>query len=302
MKLLLLGKNGQVGWELQRSLSALGELVALGSRDVDLLDLDGLRACVREHSPDILVNAAAYTTVDKAESEPERAYRVNAEAVAVLAQEIARIDGLLVHYSTDYVFDGRKLDPYVEEDTPSPINVYGSSKLEGERCIRETNVAHLIFRTSWVYGLHGSNFPKAILRRASEQGELRIVADQFGVPTSAELIADVTALAVHQWARSDGDRAEYQGTFHLVAAGRTNWHAYALQLLEFARARGVKLRACPEAIIPIPASEHPSPAARPRNSSLCTDKLSRQLGLDLPDWRQHLKRFVDDIAMIGESS
>lgn len=302
MKLLLLGKNGQVGWELQRSLSALGELVALGRQDVDFLDLEGLRACVREHSPDILVNAAAYTVVDKAESEPELAYRVNAEAVAVLAQEIARIDGLLVHYSTDYVFDGRKPDPYVEEDTPSPLNVYGSSKLEGERRVRETNVAHLIFRTSWVYGLHGSSFPKAILRRAREQNELRIVADQFGVPTSAELIADVTALAVHQWARSDGDRAEYHGTYHLASAGRTNWHAYALQLLEFAQTRGMKLRARPEVVVPIPASEYASAAMRPCNSSLCTDKLVRKFGLDLPNWRQHLKRFVDEISMIGELS
>jgi len=302
MKLLLLGKDGQVGWELQRALSPLGRVIALGRRAADLDDLDTLRRCIREHRPDVVVNAAAYTAVDKAESEPQQAYRRNAEAVGALAEEVEELGALLVHYSTDYVFDGRKLGAYEEDDEPNPLNVYGSSKLQGERRIRDTKARHLIFRTSWVYAVRGVNFPRSILRLAREREELRVVADQSGAPTSAQLIADVSAIALYRCLRAPADGEGLFGTYHLTASGTTNWHAYAVELLSLAEARGMKFKAHADAVRPITAAEYPLAAKRPANSSLSNRKLSRVFGLELPDWRHHLARFVDEVSAIGEAS
>ena len=219
MKTLLLGKNGQVGWELQRSLAPLGELIAYGSAQLDITDREALRRIVHEARPDMIVNAAAYTAVDKAESEPERARQVNAEAVETLAEEAARLGAWLVHYSTDYVFDGTKQGPYFEDDATQPLSVYGKTKLDGEQAIRARHDLHLIFRTSWVYAARGGNFPKTMLRLARERPGLKIVADQHGAPTSAELLADITALALHQIRSEPDDAHPLAGTYHVVAAG-----------------------------------------------------------------------------------
>ena len=228
MKILLLGKNGQVGWELQRALAPLGELVALdrqGGEGLcgDLADLDGLRQTIRSVSPNVLVNAAAYTAVDKAESEPERAELINAKASQVMAQEMLKLDGWLLHYSTDYVFNGGGVKPWKEDDLTGPLNHYGVTKLQGEKAIAQTGCKHLIFRTSWVYAARGANFAKTMLRLAAERDQLNVIADQFGAPTGAELIADVTAHAL----RSAMNNPALAGVYHLAAAGEVSWHGYA---------------------------------------------------------------------------
>ncbi len=291
MNILLLGANGQVGWELQRSLAPLGNLVACGRADADLSDLDRLRNVVRGARPDVIVNAAAYTAVDKAESEPELAKRVNATAVGVLAEEIARTRGLLVHYSTDYVFDGKKAAAYVETDAANPISCYGRSKFEGEEAIRAAGARHLIFRTSWVYAPRGKNFPRTILNLARTRPSLTVVADQIGAPTSAELIADVTALALTRL----GQAPDLAGTYHLTAAGATNWHAYAQLLLHLAAGKGYALRATPDAVQPIATADYPTPAKRIANSRLATDKLRTAFGLTLPSWDAGLVRFLEEL-------
>ncbi|HZR02081.1 MAG TPA: dTDP-4-dehydrorhamnose reductase [Burkholderiales bacterium] len=294
MKLLLLGKDGQVGWELGRALSPLGELVACGRREVDLTDLGALRQHVRHVRPDVVVNAAAYTAVDRAESEPDMAYRVNAEAVRVLAEEAARLGALLVHYSTDYVFSGNQDSAYVEDDETAPLSVYGASKLQGELNIRQAAARHLIFRTSWVYAARGTNFAKTILRLAREREELRIVADQHGAPTSAEFIADATALALH--GLMNDRMSQWFGTYHLSASGSTSWFEYAVHLLTLAQARGMRLKVEPQEVRAISTSEYPVAAKRPAYAVLNCDKLARVFGLQLPDWRYHLSRFVDEIS------
>jgi dTDP-4-dehydrorhamnose reductase len=299
MKILLLGKNGQVGWELQRALAPLGELIALGRQEADLEDHESLRRIVRDTQPGAIVNAGAYTAVDKAESEPDKARRINAEAPGVLAEEARRLNAWLVHYSTDYVFDGRKSSPYDENDEAGPLSVYGRTKLEGEQAIGHAGPAHLIFRTSWVYAARGGNFAKTMLRLAKERDQLKVVADQHGAPTSAELIADVTALALYR-ALQAGDAAQsLSGTYHLAAAGETSWHGYAQHVIAAARARGVALKAAPEAVLPIGTEAYPTPAARPKNSRLNTAKLSGAFGLQLPDWRYHVQRLMDEIAAQG---
>lgn len=295
MRILLLGKDGQVGWELQRSLAPLGELVAFGRQEADLEDLDALRQCVRRHAPDVIVNAAAYTAVDKAESEPEKTHRINAEAVGVLAEEANKANAWLVHYSTDYVFDGTKSSAYREDDPTGPLSVYGKTKLEGEQRIRQHHAKHLIFRTSWVYGARGGNFAKTILRLAKEKDELNIIADQHGAPTSAELIADVTALALYR-TRQAGNNVTLAGTYHLVARGATTWHGYAQHLLSLAQAKGVELRVGPETIHPIPTEAYPLPAKRPQNSLMDTTNLSNTFNLQLPDWRYHMQRLMDELV------
>jgi dTDP-4-dehydrorhamnose reductase len=295
-KILLLGKDGQVGWELQRSLAPLGELVAYGRQQANFEDLDALRSLVRELAPDIIVNAAAYTAVDKAESEPERARRINVEAVGILAEEASRLNAWLVHYSTDYVFDGSKATPYTEDDRTHPLSVYGRTKLEGEQSIQACHRGHLIFRTSWVYGVRGSNFAKTMLRLAQEREELKVVADQFGAPTSAALIADVTALALHRVMNMPGDADALAGVYHLVAGGRTSWHQYAQYVMELALARGMELKVQAHAVQPIAATAYPTPAERPYNSCLATDKLQRAFQVHLPDWRQHVQGFMDEIT------
>jgi dTDP-4-dehydrorhamnose reductase len=236
--------------------------------------------------------------VDKAESEPEKAHAINAEAVSVLADEANRLDAWLVHYSTDYIFDGEKATAYEEDDLPNPLSVYGRTKWQGEQAIRERHAKHLIFRTSWVYTARGSNFVKTILRLAKEREKLSVVADQFGAPTSAELLADMTALALHQISR-DERPAALAGTYHLVAQGETTWHAYARYVVKTAKECGVVVKAGPEEILPISTEAYVLPARRPRNSRLSTAKLSRTFGVQLPDWQDHVRRAIEELTSRG---
>ena len=300
MKIALFGKEGQVGWELQRSLAIVGDLRATEQDELDFERLDTLRDWIRWHRPGVIVNAAAYTAVDQAESEPEKARRINAEAVGVMAEEANRLDAWLVHYSTDYVFDGMKPAPYEEGDKANPLSVYGRTKWEGEEAIRSCHDRHMIFRTSWVFASRGKNFIKTILRLAREREVLNIVADQWGAPTSAELLADVTALALHRVCGGE-PLPHPSGTYHLVAAGETNWCEYARYVLALARERGVSLKATPQAVAPIPTEAYPLPATRPKNSRLSTAKVSQAFGLRLPDWRYHVRRAVDELIAQGGS-
>lgn len=293
MKILLLGKNGQVGWELQRALAPLGEVVALDRHGAlglcgDLSDLHALRATVDTVAPDVIVNAAAYTAVDKAEGDIGPATRINAAAPSVLAQAAAERGALLVHYSTDYVFDGSGTRPWQEDDVTGPLSVYGRSKLDGENAIRASACAHLILRTSWVYAARGGNFARTILRLAAERERLTVIADQFGAPTGADLIADVTAHAV----RAVRSRPELLGTYHLAAAGETCWHGYAAFVIDEARRHGVALQV--DEIEPIPTSAYPTAAARPHNSRLNTTRLCNAFALFLPAWQTGVRRMLDE--------
>ncbi|MBD9563414.1 dTDP-4-dehydrorhamnose reductase [Pseudomonas sp. PDM09] len=294
MKILLLGKNGQVGWELQRSLAPLGELIALDRHPVDglsgdLSDLDALRATIRQVKPDVIVNAAAYNAVDKAESETELADLVNGQASQVMAQEALSLNAWLIHYSTDYVFSGQGYTPWQEDDAVGPINHYGASKLAGEQAIVRSGCKHLIFRTSWVYSSRGNNFAKTMLRLAKERETLAVIADQIGAPTGAELIADVTAHAIAQVKQ----RPELSGIYHLVADGEVSWHGYASLVIEFARKHGEQLVV--KAVNPIEASAYPAPARRPLNSRLNTKKLRESFSLNLPDWQGGVTRMLMEV-------
>ena len=293
MKILLFGKNGQVGWELQRSLAPLGELVALDadSRELcgDFTDLDGLIQTIRAVAPDVIVNAAAHTAVDKAESEPELVRTINALAPGMLAREAQRCNAWLIHYSTDYVFDGSGDRPWRETDSTAPLSVYGATKLEGEQLIRQSGCKHLIFRTSWVYGARGGNFAKTMLRLAQERDQLTVINDQIGAPTGADLLADVTAHAIR------AARPELSGLYHLVAAGETSWHGYAGFVLDHARRAGIALKVAPEAIQPVPTSAFPTPAKRPLNSRLDTAKLRSAFGLTLPMWQNGVARMLAEV-------
>jgi dTDP-4-dehydrorhamnose reductase len=285
-KILVTGKNGQVGWELQRTLAPLGQLIALDAEDMDLSDADAIRRKVREIAPHIIVNPAAHTAVDNAESEPDLAMAINGTAAGVLAEEAKQLDALLIHYSTDYVFDGTKASPYVESDTPNPQSVYGKTKLAGEQAIQAVGGKHLILRTSWVYGVHGGNFVKTILRLAKERSELRIVADQYGAPTWARLLATSTAQVI------DGYSAEKSGVYHLTPHGRTNWHEFAEEIVRLARQYDDALKDKPLVIHPIATHEYPLPAKRPANSSLSTEKVHQTFGLELPQWEKDLAECV----------
>lgn len=296
MKILLLGKDGQVGWELQRALVPLGTLVAAGRHEANLENLDELSRYIRFHHPDIIVNAAAYTAVGKAESEPDKAQLINAEVVKVLAEEGRRLGAWLVHFSTDYVFDGDKSSPYAEDDATGPLSIYGKTKLAGEQAIRDACDWYLIFRTSWVYASRGGNFAKIMLRLAKEREQLRVVADQYGAPTSAELIADVTALAICRLAQT-AETISLAGTYHLIASGETSWHGYAQYVLSLAQARGISLRTVPAVVEAISTAEYPTPAVRPRNSRLSAAKLTETFGFYLPDWRYHVQRLVDELVV-----
>ncbi|UVL12731.1 dTDP-4-dehydrorhamnose reductase [Pseudomonas atacamensis] len=294
MKILLLGKNGQVGWELQRSLAPLGELVALDRHSVDglsgdLSDLESLRATIRQVKPNVIVNAAAYTAVDKAESETELADRVNALASGVMAEEAASLGAWLVHYSTDYVFSGQGLAPWQETDAVTPVNHYGASKLAGEQAIIASGCKHLIFRTSWVYGARGNNFAKTMLRLAKDRETLSVIADQIGAPTGADLIADVTALTIQQVLR----RPELAGLYHLAAAGEVSWHGYASHVIDFAKAQGEELAVT--TVNPIETTAYPTPARRPLNSRLNTQKLRDNFSLHLPDWQSGVTRMLREV-------
>lgn len=292
MKILLLGKDGQVGHELRHALSSLGELVACGRSEADLTRTDELVTLVWRERPDVIVNAAAYTAVDKAESEPDLAARINAHAVAVLAREAKAVDAWLVHYSTDYVFDGERQGAYREDDPTTPLNVYGRTKLAGEDAIQASGCRYLVFRTSWVYGTHGHNFVKTILRLAAERDELNVVVDQRGAPTSAELIAAVTARAIT--AAVGG--AMPPGIYHLAPTGETTWHGFAQRIVRLACRAGLALRLTSEGVRPIATEAYPTPARRPRNSRLDTSRLADVLGLTLPDWRDDVSRTVERLV------
>ena len=289
--LLLFGANGQVGWELQRSLTWLGDVVPVGRKQVDLLDAQAIRACIEQVRPQAIINAAAYTAVDQAESEPELAQAVNTQAPAVMAEAAAVRDIPLVHYSTDYVYDGRKPGPYVEDDATAPLSVYGRTKLAGDQAVTRSGCPHLILRTTWVYAARGHNFIRTILRLAGEREMLRIVADQVGAPTSAELIADITALALREL---QADRLE-GGIYHCAAAGRISWHGYAQYIVEQAARLGQRLKLAPEDIEPIPTSDYPLPAARPANSVLDCGRLQNDLHITLPDWQVHVARTLKEL-------
>ncbi len=293
LKILLLGKNGQVGHELCRTLPALGSMVALDYPEIDFERTADLAALVDREAPDVVVNAAAYTAVDRAEAEPDRARMVNADAVAALAAAVARRGALLVHYSTDYVFDGTKTGPYVETDAPAPLGVYGATKLAGERAAAAAG-RHYVLRTSWVYGVHGANFVRTILRLARERDELRVVDDQTGAPTAAALLADMTARLIDRATRTGA--APETGIYHAVPGGHTTWHGFARFILERARDRGLPLRVQPEAVEAIPSSAYPTPARRPHNSRLDTGKLTAALGVALPAWQDDAAPVVDALA------
>ncbi len=301
MRILLLGKGGQLGWELQRALAPLGELVALDRAGADglvgdLTDLTGLVRTVRRLRPQLIVNAAAYTAVDRAESEPELAQRINAEAPGVLAQVAAELGAALVHYSTDYVFDGSGSAAWKESDAPAPLNAYGRSKLAGEQAIAASGCRHLILRTSWVYGRRGGNFAQTMLRLAREREELSVIDDQIGAPTGADLLADVTAHAIrHLLPPQRRNDLTPWGIYHVAAAGETSWCGYARYLLAQAQAAGVALKAGPQQVRPIPSSAYPTPARRPLNSQLDTSRLQNTFGLTLPPWQQGVARLLADI-------
>jgi len=292
MKILLFGKGGQVGWELQRSLSPLGELVALDHDSSnycgDFSNLSGLVETVKDVKPDVIVNAAAHTAVDKAESEPDLVRTLNALAPGVLAQEAAHHGAWLVHYSTDYVFDGSGTRAWTESDTPAPLNVYGQTKLEGEQLIQAACRQHLIFRTSWVYAARGGNFAKTMLRLAQERERLTVIDDQFGAPTGAELLADVSAHAIAQVLR----RAQDAGLYHLVAAGETSWHAYASYVIAQAKLLRPDLKITADEIQPVASNAFVTAARRPLNSRLNTSKLQNTFGLKLPRWQEGVSRML----------
>lgn len=294
MQILLTGKSGQVGFELQRSLAPLGAVVAVGAKEVDLADADAIRHWIRRIKPDVIVNPAAYTAVDKAESESELAYAINAVAPGVIGEEAQRLGALVVHYSTDYVFDGHRVSAYLETDPTDPQSVYGASKREGELALQEAVSRHLILRTSWVVGAHGNNFAKTMLRLAAERDKLAVVADQWGAPTSAALLADVTAQLIRQWWREASNSFPY-GLYHVVAGGETNWCDYARFVIAEAVASGKSLHVAPEAIEAITSADYPTPARRPANSRLDTQKFRDTFGLALPHWQQGLFHILQQI-------
>jgi dTDP-4-dehydrorhamnose reductase len=295
MNILLFGKGGQLGWELQRSLAALGALTALDFDSIDLCgdfsNPEGLAQTIRQVRPNVIVNAAAHTAVDKAESEPELVRTINALSPGVIAREAKALGASVLHYSTDYVFNGSGDTPWQENDAPGPLNVYGRTKLEGEQLIRNSGAAYLIFRTSWVYAARGGNFAKTMLRLAGERDRLTVIDDQIGAPTGAELLADVSAHAL----RTLAQRPEVSGLYHLAAAGATSWHGYATFVIEHARRAGLPVKVVGDAIAPVPTTAFPTPAQRPLNSRLNTRLVQSTFGLQLPPWQQGVARMLDEI-------
>jgi len=293
MKLLLTGKNGQIGFELRRTLAPLGEVVAVGTDECDLSNQEAIRQLIRTVRPDVIVNPAAYTAVDKAESESELAHAVNAEAPLIIGEEAARLGAFVVHYSTDYVFDGFKQDAYTEADAANPQCVYGQTKCDGELALAAAHPCHLILRTSWVVGVHGNNFAKNMLRLAAERDSLSVVADQWGAPTSAALLADLTAHLIRQ--QQAGRENFPYGLYHAVAGGETNWCDYARFVIAQALAAGKPMKAGPESIQAISTVDYPTPAKRPANSRLDATLFKNTFGLELPHWRQGLQHILEQI-------
>lgn len=289
MKILLTGKNGQVGWELQRTLMTLGEIIALDRNTLDLSNPDSIRRIIRETKPDLIVNSAAYTAVDKAESEPELAMTINGVAPGIIAEEAKRLNAAVIQYSTDYVFDGTKTDPYTEDDKPNPLSVYGKTKLAGENIIQEADVPHLILRTSWVYGLHGRNFLRTILKLGREQSELKIINDQYGAPTWSRTLAESTAQIISQFIDTSGINKEMikhkSGTYHITAGGETTWYGFAKAILE--KVRNSTACKIPN-LLPISTDEYVTPAKRPHNSILSNEKIMNTFGIAQSDWEEYL--------------
>ena len=304
MRILLLGCGGQVGWELRRSLAPLGEVVALDFNTpgpaeapdlkADFTDPAQVAEIVRRVRPDVIVNSAAHTAVDKAEGEPEVARLINAMTPGLVAQAAAEIGALLVHYSTDYVFDGSGSEAREESAVTAPLNVYGQTKLEGEQLVQASGCRHLIFRTSWVYAARGGNFAKTMLKLAAERDALKVIADQHGAPTGADLLADVTAHAIRSVSQPGGDAR--LGLYHLVASGETTWHAYACHVIGWARSQGLPVKVAAEAIEAVPTTAYPTPAKRPHNSRLATRRLQEAFGLSLPHWQRGVDRMLTEIS------
>jgi dTDP-4-dehydrorhamnose reductase len=292
MKILLTGKNGQVGFELQRKLSALGEVIATDREDLDLTNPEAIRQFIDQMKPDIIINSAAYTAVDKAESEYDLAYLINATAPEVLASMAAELDIPLIHFSTDYVFDGLKKEAYVETDSTNPQSVYGKTKCEGEEKVR-THTKHIILRTSWVFGVHGNNFLKTILRLITEKESLNIVSDQWGSPTSSSMLADVTFGIVDTIFKNK--KFYDYGTYHVTSDGETNWHQYASLIANELLKLNVRIKCMPSKILPILTSDYPTAARRPLNSKLYTDKLKKTFMLELPHWESEVKKFLREV-------
>ncbi|HOL65749.1 MAG TPA: dTDP-4-dehydrorhamnose reductase [Accumulibacter sp.] len=294
MRILLTGKNGQLGFELTRTLAPLGDIFAVDVAECNLADEQSIRRLVHDLQPAVIVNAAAYTAVDKAESESAVARAINAEAPGILGSEAAKIGALLIHYSTDYIFDGNKPEPYRENDQPNPQNTYGSTKFAGELALASANPHHLILRTSWVVGVHGSNFAKTVLRLAAERDTLSIVADQIGAPTSASLLADVSAHLVRQYQR-EGSKGYPFGTYHVTAAGETSWYDYARFVLTRAIDSGKNIKVQPADIKPISTREYLAAAKRPANSRLDTTLFRETFGLLLPNWQLGLDHILQQV-------
>jgi dTDP-4-dehydrorhamnose reductase len=294
VKILLFGCNGQVGWELQRALAPLGELVALDfdsqGLSADFSRPEGLASTVRAVAPQVIVNAAAHTAVDKAESEPDLAMTLNAVAPGILADEAAALDAWLVHYSTDYVFDGSGSLPRGENAPTGPLNVYGQTKLQGEDLVRASGCHHLILRTSWVYAARGGNFARTMLRLAAERDELKVIDDQVGAPTGADLLADVTAHALHSALREPA----LAGTYHAVAAGETSWHGYSQVVIDWAREHRLPVKVAPNRVLPVPTSAYPTPARRPLNSRLDMQRFQEAFKLTMPPWRNGVLRMLTE--------
>lgn len=288
-RILLIGRIGQLGWELRRTLAPLGQITCVDFPEIDLSSADSLRKWVRQSQPRIVINAAAYTAVDKAESEPELAQKINGLAPGILAEEAKRRGALMVHYSTDYIFDGSKTEPYVETDAPNPLGAYGRSKLAGDEAVRAVGGAHLLFRLCWVYGARGQNFMLTMMRLARERDKLRVVSDQVGCPTWSRMIAEATALALKQTIAAD-DIGAFTGTYHLAASGHTSWHGFASAIVRLMPEDGKKCTS----VEPIKTAEYPTPAKRPAYSVLSCEKLQRTFGLQLPDWEESLKQVLEN--------
>lgn len=294
MKILLFGKNGQVGWEIHRSLIPLGDVIALGREDADFTDPESLRSLVRTYNPDVIVNAVAYTAVDKAEEDEEAATIINSRAPGVLAEEALKLNALLVHYSTDYVFDGASSDPYLETDQTSPVSVYGRTKLAGEQVVQSSGCDYVLLRTSWVYASRGHNFLLTILKLAMEREELKIVFDQVGSPTSARLIADTTLVILQQSIKERLQGQFSSGLYHLTASGSTSWHGFAREIIEVAQDKyspQLKIKA----LYGIPSSDYPTPAKRPMNSLLSQEKLQTRFNVKMPSWKVALSLCMQDL-------
>lgn len=294
MKILLFGKNGQVGWELSRSLQPAGELIALGKEDADFYNLEDLRSIVRKNKPDVIVNAVAYTAVDKAESDEESAVIINGVAPGVLAEEALKLNALFVHYSTDYVFDGVKETPYEEVDEPNPVNAYGRTKLAGERAVQSSGCEYLIFRTSWVYASRGHNFLLTILKLAKERDELSIVSDQVGSPTTARLIADTTILCIQKAIEEKLAGVFSSDLYHLTTSGHTSWYGFTKEIVRIA-SESKDLRLTIKDIKAIPTAEYPAPAKRPKNSQLTLKKLEEEFRIEMPDWQSALELCIEEV-------